>query len=91
MRLLLEARGGEKGDMRPRMSSWTPEVEAITQVHDMLKVLVGLTIMANSKKGAKKPDTAPSPRPGTVLDKVRLESKREKHKALVKRVLPNKG
>lgn len=91
MHLLLEAAGDAPADRRPRMSSWSPEVEATTTVADLLRALIAITVMANSKKGAKKPDATPTPRPGTVLDEVRRERKRRKHEELKRRVLPKEA
>lgn len=91
MRMLLDAGGGPTKNARPPMSSWTPEVEAITGVADLLKALLGVTIMANSKKGAKKPDLAPALRPGTVLSEIERQRKRERHRMLVAKMLPKAG
>ncbi len=91
MEMLVDASGGAPAETRPRMSSWSPEVEAITQVSDLLKVLVALTVMANSKKGAKKPDTTPAPRPGTVLSEVQRDRKRRQHNKIVSMLLPKRG
>lgn len=90
MAALVEARGDVPADKRPRQSTWTPEVEAITQVGDLLKSLIAITVMVNSKKGSKKPDTSPLPRPGTVVDDIKRERKRKKHLELVREVLPHK-
>lgn len=91
MELLAEAMDGQTVDKRPPLSDWSPEVEATTQVADLLKSLIAVTIMVNAKAGAKKPDYEPSPRPGTVLADVQRERRRRKHRELVALVNRQRG
>lgn len=86
MAMLVEATRGQQPDPRPRLSSWSPEVEATTQVADLVKALLAVTISLNSKKGSKKPDATPALRPGTVMDEVRRQARRKRHEEIVARV-----
>lgn len=72
------------------MSTYSPELEALAAIHDAVNQLRVAFIMANSKKGSKKPDIPPYPRPVTMIEEARRQARRERHEALVARVLPHK-
>lgn len=90
-RLLAEAIPASRGEeWRPPMSTWSPEVAMLADLIDAVNALKAVVTMANSQKGARKPDLKPYPRPGTMLEKVRREQRRKAHEELVARVLPNR-
>lgn len=84
--MLVEAGGGRPSDPHPPISSWSPEVELLADIADELKALRTVLIAVNSEKG-RAPKLKPTPRPRTMLDKVRASHRRAKHETLANRVL----
>lgn len=86
-----EQEGDETG---PPLTSWTPEVAALTNVLDAVRGVQHVLIAVNSEGQA--PDAPkPAPRPITPLERamnrVDFESRKARHEALVARLLPHKG
>lgn len=76
----------------PSLTSWTPEVEAITRLIDAVKVLHYVIPASQGSKSAKQPP--PEPRPVTLLESARKRAtynrRKAKHDALARRILPHK-
>lgn len=89
--MLAEAmQSAPKGEYRPPMSTWSPEVAMLADLIDAVNGVRGVLIAANRKQGTPPPDIKPYPRPGTMLEKVRREQRQRRHEELVARVLPNR-
>lgn len=61
---------------RPALTSWTPEVNQLTQIYDRLGEVVRAVVGGYSKKV---PTIKPAPRPQTAADRARLRRKRQQH------------
>lgn len=76
----------------PPISTWTPELEAITRLIDAVKALHYIIPASQGSKGVKPP--APEPRPTSLLEQARksatLKRRLAKHHALAARLLPHK-
>lgn len=72
----------------PRLSDWSPEVEALYALVDRVTELIHLTAAVN---GAKPGRMQPAPRPVTAFDRARIRRRVRKHRDLVARVLPHKA
>lgn len=72
------------------MSQWDQQCELLAGLSDRVQELLLATIAANSKQGSPTPKFKPTARPRTMAHKARVQSQREKHEALVARVLPSK-
>lgn len=68
----------------PRLSEWTPEVAALTDIKDRLAELI--VTMIRLTPGARAADPRPSPRPTTAIDKKREEARLQRHLSLVEEV-----
>ena len=82
-----EARpGGEASSptSRPSQAYWGAGMELLAVVADRLSVLIEM-------QSAKPRAVVPYPRPETAMERVQYRSRWEKHRALVKRVLPGRG
>ena len=77
-----------KPSQTPPMREWTPEVEALRDLYDVLDQTLRVLLKANGGKPAKH---KPFPRPMTALAKairsVRQKLRYEQHRSLVDRVL----
>jgi len=90
-----EASGAaEDNSSGPSLTTWTPEVAAITTLTDAVNSVRHAVIVAQVGDKAGKPPK-PMPRPVTpyqqALKRREYERKRAKHEALVARLLPNRG
>lgn len=72
----------------PRLSDWSPEVEALYAVLDRVTELIHLTAAVH---GSKPGTVQPAPRPVTALDRARVRLRDRRHKSLVARVLPGRA
>lgn len=89
--MLAEVMGNQpKGEYRPPMSTWSPEVAMLADLIDAVNGVRGVLVAANRKPGTAPPEIKPYPRPGTMLEKVRREQRRRRHEELVARVLPKR-
>lgn len=79
---------GRSRDWAPPMATWDQHCELLATLNDKVEQLFLATIAANSKPGSAKPKFQPYPRPRTMLSKAKRNSARQKHQALVARVLP---
>lgn len=76
----------------PPLTSWTPEVAALTRLIDTVKALHYIIPASQGDKKVQPPP--PEPRPVTALDTARkrasYEARKAKHNALAARLLPHK-
>ncbi|MCO6011410.1 hypothetical protein NE236_41320 [Actinoallomurus purpureus] len=70
----------------PRLTEWSPEVQAIIAGVDRLGELIRVLIAAN---GGTPPQIPAYPRPVTAADRLKQRRRLERHQALVARVLPH--
>lgn len=87
--------GEESKERGPSLTSWTPEVAALTSVLDAVRQVQHAIVAVNSPAGKAPEAPRPSPRPVTPLEKAieAAEYRRRKaaHQALVARVLPDRA
>lgn len=70
----------------PRMSQWSPEAGLLAEIVDRLaEVASAVVASAGGAPGTLKP----YPRPRTAADRVQARRRRQRHDALVRRVLPD--
>lgn len=85
----------ETGPRGPALTTWTPEVAALTNVFDAVRQVQHAIIAVNSEKGKTPESPKPSPRPHTPLEaalkRADYNRRKAKHEALVARVLPQKA
>jgi hypothetical protein len=80
-----EKEGRDVGPPAPPMSTWSPEVEAITKLTDRVNALIYVTRAANGAKGEKPPK--PEVRPATALPSIKAKRRQEQHEKLAARLL----
>lgn len=78
-------REGKPTTSAPPMSTWSPEVEALTALRDRVDSLIYVTRAANGDKQVKPPK--PAERPDTMLPKLKAQKRREQHEKLTARLL----
>jgi len=90
-----EADGEDTSPRGPSLTTWTPEVAALTNVLDAVRGVQHAIVAVNSEKGKTPEPPKPSPRPVTPLERAlklaEFERKKAKHQSLVARVLPHKA
>lgn len=78
----------------PSLTTWTPEVAAITNVLDAVRGVQHAIVAVNSAKGKAPEPPKPAQRPITPLEKairrVEYDTRKAAHDALAARVLPHK-
>lgn len=78
----------------PSLTTWTPEVAALTNVFDAVRGVQHAIIAVNSGKGKAPEVPKPAPRPVTPLEKAlkaaEFKARKAKHESLVARILPHK-
>lgn len=67
----------------PRVSEWTPELQALTEIKDGIAALWAAVIWLGGKKP---PEVKPSPRPRTAIQAARSQRAKSRHLALVEEV-----
>lgn len=72
---------------RRRMSEYNAVVEMLSVVADRVSELISLTAAIN---GGTPREIPHAPRPETALERVKDRRRRDKHKAIVARMLPHK-
>lgn len=73
----------ERPPQPPRLTDWTPEVAALTDLRDRVVELIGVTVRAaNGKPGPFRP----APRPVTAIDRARAQARNRRHQDLVAEV-----
>jgi hypothetical protein len=86
--------GEEVKPSGPALTTWTPEVAALTNVLDAVRNVQYAVVAVNAGKKAPEPPK-PSPRPITPLERAlkraEFDRRKAKHEALVARVLPHKA
>lgn len=84
---------GEQVRKGPPITSWTPEVAAITELTDAVRHLTYVTAAVQGDKTSKPPE--PLPRPQTPLEaamkRASWSARKAKHDSIVARMLPHKG
>jgi hypothetical protein len=91
----IASRPAEKGESKgPSLTTWTPEVAALTNVLDAVRGVQHAVIAAQHGKKAGEPPK-PSPRPVTPLERALKHAENERrqqaHQSLVARMLPHKA
>lgn len=81
------ARRPEQKPGPPRLTEFSPEVEALAAAVDRLGAITNVLIRAYGGTPGK---LQPYPRPQTALERARRRDRFERHKSLVARVLPNR-
>lgn len=69
----------------PRLAEFSPEVQVLAEVRDLLASLIGVQIARAGKKPKK---IKPYPRPVSALDRVRQRRRYATHRSLVDRLKP---
>jgi hypothetical protein len=81
--------GMDKKPYAPPMSQWSMTANLLAVLIDEVRALRHITLAVNSKQKPQPPNLYP--RPQTAFDKVRLQEREAKHRALVARMLPHKS
>jgi aminoglycoside/choline kinase family phosphotransferase len=71
----------------PRLAEFSPEVQVMAEVRDLLASLIGVQIARAGKKPQK---IKPYPRPESALERVRRRQQYATHRSLVGRMLPRR-
>lgn len=69
----------------PRLAEFSPEVQVLAEVRDLLASLIGVQIARAGKKPKK---IKPYPRPESAMERVRRRQRYTTHRSLVDRLLP---
>jgi hypothetical protein len=72
----------------PRLTEWSPEVQALAATVDRLGDIVQVLIASN---GGHAPKIPHYPRPVTASERIKQRRRLDTHKALVARVLPDRN
>lgn len=75
----------------PPLTEWTREVSMLATIADLLKSLNSTLIAVNLEKGKKPPAVEPEERPTTVITRIRLELRLDKHRSLARRLLGDRA
>jgi hypothetical protein len=88
----MAAREGEGEKSGPPQHSWTPEVAAITSLHNSVRYQTYAILAAAGDKKAKPPESMPTPSSPleAMLKRIEYENRKTAHEALVARMLPHK-
>lgn len=78
----------------PALTTWTPEVAALTNILDAVRGVQHAVVAVQAPKGKAPEPPKPSPRPSTPLEAamklMEHRRKKAKHESLVARLLPHK-
>lgn len=77
----------EPGRSTPRLAEFSPEVQVMAEVRDLIASLIGVQIARAGKKPKK---IKPYPRPESALERVRRRQRYATHRGLVDRLLPQR-
>jgi hypothetical protein len=69
----------------PRLAEFSPEVQVLAEVRDLLASLIGVQIARAGKKPKK---IKPYPRPVSAIERVRKRQQYATHRSVVDRMLP---
>lgn len=72
----------------PRLTEFSPEVQALAEVRDLLSAVLAVLVKAN---GGKPHKPKPYPRPVTALQRLKTRMRYSEHLDLVRRVLPGRS
>ncbi|MFG1872155.1 hypothetical protein [Micromonospora arborensis] len=73
---------------RQRMADYSPEVERLTDLVDLVRELIAATVAG---QGVNPRRPVPAPRPVTAIDRLRKRQREKQHRSLVARLLPQKA
>lgn len=71
----------------PRLSEFSPEVQALAEIRDLLASLIGVQIARAGKKPKK---IKPYPRPVSAIERARKHRQYATHRSVVDRLLPSR-
>jgi hypothetical protein len=74
-----------EGPPAPSMAIWSPEVDRLTTIIDVLRGVMQAVIASG---GGRAKEQKPQPRPQSAMEVARLRVKQENHEALKARLLP---
>lgn len=90
-----EKSGEETKEVGPSLTTWTPEVAALTNILDAVRGVQHAVVAVQAPKGKAPEAPKPAPRPVTPLEKaIRLASHNKRkaaHETLAARLLPHKA
>ena len=87
LRAVVKAHGKlPSGPKNPPISTWTAEAGLLADVIDELRALKIITIKANGGSNAGQPERVL--RPKSPYEKIEMETKLDRHKAMVARLIP---
>lgn len=69
----------------PRLAEFSPEVQVMAEVRDLLASLIGVQIARAGKKPKK---IKPYPRPESALERIRRRQQYANHRTIVGRLIP---
>jgi len=72
----------------PLLAEFSPEVQVMAEVRDLLATLIGVQVARAGKKPQK---VKPYPRPESALERVRRRQQYANHRTLVGRLLPRRN
>jgi hypothetical protein len=73
-------------DTGERWSEWSPERDALARIEDRLQDIVRAVVLS---AGGKPGRFLPASRPNSAVQRLRHDQRRQAHRDLVARVLPN--
>ena len=79
------ARLPEQKSGPPRLQEFSPEVQVLAEVRDLLATLINVQIARAGKKPSK---VKPYPRPVSAVEQIRKRQRYQRHKLLVSQLLP---
>jgi hypothetical protein len=92
-RMMLEAQqraGGEKGEYHPPLAQWSQEAGMLADLIDEVRALRYITTLAAGDGNNRPKPPVPYTRPENAAAKIKEDMRRERHEALVARMLPNR-
>jgi hypothetical protein len=79
------ARLPEQTARPPRLREFSPEVQVLAEVRDLLATLINVQIARAGKKPSK---VKPYPRPVSAVERIRQQQRYQRHKSLVAQLIP---
>jgi hypothetical protein len=77
------ARLPEQRPSPPRLAEFSPEMQALAEIRDLLATLIGVQVARAGKKPSK---VKPYPRPVSAVERIRRRQQYQKHQSLVERL-----
>jgi hypothetical protein len=69
----------------PRLAEFSPEVQVLAEVRDLLATLINVQVARAGKKPSK---MKPYPRPVSAVEQIRRRQRYQRHRSLVSQLLP---